>query len=174
MPVPRARRPAPAAATASDGRLIAAIVASVAVVVLLIVVARLHPFFSLFLGSVVMALAGGIAIQDTVSSFTDGLGTTIGGTGVLIAFGATTGVAVAVGRDDQEVSRDVERLLRTLLLRVHGPTQLGEGHGDGDHDRAATGAALVDPEGPAVDGDGRLAGETHLAGGQRDAAVAGV
>ncbi|MDF0586123.1 gluconate:H+ symporter [Tsukamurella sp. 8F] len=77
--------------TAGDARLIVSIAASIVVVVALIVWAKLHPFFSLFIGSVVMALAGGIPIEKSVDSFTDGLGSTIGSTGVLIAFGATTG-----------------------------------------------------------------------------------
>ena len=80
--------PAADAVTHSDSstRLIIAAVLGVAVIIVLIVWSRMHPFLALTLGSAVLAVAAGIPLTDTFKAFTRGLGSTIGDVGVLIAF----------------------------------------------------------------------------------------
>ncbi len=82
--------PAADAVTHSDSstRLIIAAVLGVAVIIVLIVWSRMHPFLALTLGSAVLAVAAGIPLTDTFKAFTRGLRSTIGDVGVLIAFGA--------------------------------------------------------------------------------------
>ena len=98
--------PAADAVTHSDSstRLIIAAVLGVAVIVVLIVWSRMHPFLALTLGSAVLAVAAGIPLTDTFKAFTRGLGSTIGDVGVLIAFGAIIGrLLIDSGGADQIV-----------------------------------------------------------------------
>ncbi|HWU31199.1 MAG TPA: gluconate:H+ symporter [Microbacterium sp.] len=78
----------PAAGTA---QLIIAAVVSIAVIVVLIVWVKMHPFFSLMLGAAVMALAANMGFEHAFTSFSTGLGSTVGGVGVLIVLGAVIG-----------------------------------------------------------------------------------
>lgn len=122
-----AGRPAPAAlalttlpvaqaTSSSDTRLVVAAVAGVAVIVLLITWLRLHPFLSLVLGSVTMAVAAGVPLADSFTSFTEGLGATVGDVGVLIALGAVIGTfLVESGGADQIVDTVLERTRVPLL-----------------------------------------------------------
>ena len=108
--------PAADAVTHSDSstRLIIAAVLGVAVIVVLIVWSRMHPFLALTLGSAVLAVAAGIPLTDTFKAFTRGLGSTIGDVGVLIAFGAIIGrLLIDSGGADQIVD--------TILARTSGP-----------------------------------------------------
>lgn len=77
--------------TASDSRLVVSAVVGIALIILLIVWAKVHPFLSLMLGSAGLALIAGIPLVDTFSSFTSGFGGTVGDVGVLIALGAVIG-----------------------------------------------------------------------------------
>ncbi|WP_432573358.1 GntT/GntP/DsdX family permease [Kineococcus sp. SYSU DK005] len=79
------------ATTAGQTQLVVAAVVGVAVIVLLITWAKVHPFLSLVLGSAALALVAGTPLADTFTAFTKGLGSTIGSTGVLIALGALIG-----------------------------------------------------------------------------------
>ena len=65
----------------SSTRLIIAAVLGVAVIIVLIVWSRMHPFLALTLGSAVLAVAAGIPLTDTFKAFTRGLGSTIGNDG---------------------------------------------------------------------------------------------
>lgn len=78
----------PAAGTT---QLVLAAVISIVLIVVLIIWAKMHPFFALMLGSAVMAVAANIGFQDSFKSFTSGLGSTVGGVGVLIVLGAVIG-----------------------------------------------------------------------------------
>ena len=74
---------------AAGWQLVLAALAGIAVIVVLITMAKLHPFLALIFG----ALDGGHRRRDRTSamswtSFADGFGTTAAGVGVLIAFGA--------------------------------------------------------------------------------------
>lgn len=76
---------------ATHTQLVVAAVASIVVIIALITWAKLHPFLSLLVGSAVLAVAAGIGLGDTFTAFTSGLGSTVGGVGVLIALGAIIG-----------------------------------------------------------------------------------
>lgn len=78
----------PAAGTA---QLIIAAVVSIALIIVLIVWVKMHPFFALMLGAAVMALAANMGFQNAFTSFSAGLGSTVGGVGVLIVLGAVIG-----------------------------------------------------------------------------------
>jgi GntP family gluconate:H+ symporter len=93
-----------AAPAVSDTRLIVAAVIGIAVIVLLIVWLKLHPFLSLMLGAGVLAVAAGLSYVDAFTSFTAGLGTTVAGVGILIALGAIIGkMLIDSGGADQIV-----------------------------------------------------------------------
>ncbi|MGP5433555.1 GntP family permease [Corynebacterium variabile] len=77
--------------TASDSRLVVSAIVGIALIIVLIVWAKVHPFLSLMLGSAGLALIAGIPLVDTFSSFTSGFGGTVGDVGVLIALGAVIG-----------------------------------------------------------------------------------
>ncbi|KGF18343.1 GntP family permease [Corynebacterium freneyi] len=77
--------------TAGPTQLITAALIGIAAIVALIVWGKVHPFLALMLGSAVLALTAGIALTDTFTAFTAGVGSTVGGTGVLIALGAIIG-----------------------------------------------------------------------------------
>lgn len=77
--------------TASDSRLVVSAVVGIALIIVLIVWAKVHPFLSLMHGSAGLALIAGIPLVDTFSSFTSGFGGTVGDVGVLIALGAVIG-----------------------------------------------------------------------------------
>jgi GntP family gluconate:H+ symporter len=107
---------APVAAIAhshNDTRLIVAAVLGIAVVVALITGLRLHPFLALVLGSAVLGAVAGVSAADTVTSFTAGVGSTVGSVGVLIALGAMVGGLLAD-------SGGADRIVTTLVDRVSG------------------------------------------------------
>ena len=104
----------PVTHTDSPARLVAAAVLGIAVIVALIVWRKMHPFLALTLGSAVLAVVAGIPLGETFTAFTAGLGSTIGGVGTLIAFGAIIGrLLIDSGGADQIVD--------TILARTPGP-----------------------------------------------------
>ncbi len=80
---------------AGDTQLIIAALLGIAAVVLLITVAKMHPFLSLMLGAGVMGAFAGVAPIEIVNSFTVGFGSTVGSVGLLIALGAMIGKILA-------------------------------------------------------------------------------
>lgn len=72
-------------------QLIIAALVGILTIVLLIAVAKLHPFISLMVGSFVMAVCAGVPYDKAFSSFTTGAGSTFSGVGLLVAFGAIIG-----------------------------------------------------------------------------------
>ncbi|MGP9723187.1 GntP family permease [Corynebacterium sp. AOP40-9SA-29] len=80
-----------AAATAGEGQLVVAAVVGIALIIGLIVWAKLNPFLSLMIGSAVLALVAGTPLVEAFGSFTEGFGGTVGDVGVLIALGAVIG-----------------------------------------------------------------------------------
>lgn len=99
-----------AAPAVSDTRLIVAAVIGIAVIVLLIVWLKLHPFLALMLGAGVLAVAAGLPYVDAFTSFTAGLGTTVAGVGILIALGAIIGkMLIDSGGADQIVDSILRR-----------------------------------------------------------------
>ncbi|WP_377274012.1 gluconate:H+ symporter [Peterkaempfera sp. SMS 1(5)a] len=79
----------------NSGRLVAAMLIGIAVIVLLITRLKLHPFLALTLGSGVLAAVAGVPFDQLMSSFTTGLGSTVASVGVLIALGAMLGKLLA-------------------------------------------------------------------------------
>jgi gluconate:H+ symporter, GntP family len=75
---------------AAGWQLILAALAGIALIVVLITIAKLHPFLALIFGAVTVGLIaqGWGGVGDVLDSFGDGFGTTAAGVGVLIALGA--------------------------------------------------------------------------------------
>lgn len=96
---------------ASDGVLVVACVVGILAVVLLITVAKLHPFLSLMLGSAVLGAIATMPPADIVASFIKGFGTTTGSVGVLIALGAMIGKML-------EDSGGANKIVSTMIGRV--------------------------------------------------------
>lgn len=102
-----------AEATASDAQLVIAALLGIAVVVALITWLKVHPFLALILGSAALGLAAGFGPTPTVNSFTAGVGSTVGGVGLLIALGAMVGGLLAD-------SGGADRIVQTIVDRVPG------------------------------------------------------
>jgi gluconate:H+ symporter, GntP family len=101
---------------AGTTQLVLAAVLGIVVVVLLIAWAKFHPFLSLILGTAVLGLVAGASPSDTVTSFTTGLGTTVGSVGLLIALGSMIGALLSEsGGADGIVNRVVERVSGSAL-----------------------------------------------------------
>ena len=71
--------------------LIIAAIIGIAAIVLLIAVAKVHPFISLMVGSFVMAVCAGVPFDESWNSFTSGVGSTVSSVGLLIGFGSIVG-----------------------------------------------------------------------------------
>ena len=94
---------------AGSGQLILAAVLGIVVVILLIAWAKWHPFLALIMGSAVLGLVAGVGPADIVTSFTNGLGSTVGSVGLLIALGSMIGGLLAQsGGADSIVRRIVD------------------------------------------------------------------
>jgi GntP family gluconate:H+ symporter len=85
----------PALSDAGNAQLIVAALLGIAVVVLLITWAKFHPFIALMLGTATLGAVAAIAPGDIVTSFINGLGTTFGSVGLLVALGAMLGKLLA-------------------------------------------------------------------------------
>jgi GntP family gluconate:H+ symporter len=72
----------------NDTRLIVAALIGIAAIVVLITQLKVHPFLALMLGSGVLGAVAGMPLDKIISSFSDGLGTTVANVGVLIALGS--------------------------------------------------------------------------------------
>ena len=86
---------ADAAPAIPAGRLVPAALLGIAVLVLLIVRFKLHPFLALTLGSLTVGAVAGVAMTDVMDSYTKGFGSTAAGVGILIALGAMFGKLLA-------------------------------------------------------------------------------
>jgi GntP family gluconate:H+ symporter len=73
---------------AAGWQLVLAALAGIALIVVLITVAKLHPFLALIFGGITVGIVAGVNMGDVLGSFADGFGTTAAGVGVLIALGA--------------------------------------------------------------------------------------
>ncbi|HEY0360332.1 MAG TPA: SLC13 family permease [Mycobacteriales bacterium] len=94
-----------------DSRLAIAALLGIAVVVLLITWAKLHPLLALILGSGTLGVVAGLGPADTITSFTKGVGSTVGSVGLLIALGAMIGALLAD-------SGGADSIVETFLARV--------------------------------------------------------
>jgi GntP family gluconate:H+ symporter len=102
-----------AAPTTNHAVLGLAAVLGIGAVVALITAAKVHPFLALILGSGVLGIVAGLGVEKTVDSFTDGVGSTVGSVGLLIALGAMIGKLLAD-------SSGADRIVGTVVDRVHG------------------------------------------------------
>jgi GntP family gluconate:H+ symporter len=98
---------AAALTNAGSGQLILAAVLGIVVVILLIAWAKWHPFLALILGSAVLGLVAGVGPGDIVTSFTTGLGTTVGTVGLLIALGSMIGALLAESGGADSIVRKI-------------------------------------------------------------------
>jgi GntP family gluconate:H+ symporter len=71
--------------------LVPAALIGIALIVVLITFFKVHPFLSLTIGSLVCGAVAGLALGDTIDSFSKGFGSTAAGVGTLIALGAMFG-----------------------------------------------------------------------------------
>ncbi|MFD7077161.1 GntP family permease [Nocardioides sp. NPDC059952] len=108
--------PEPVAPVASGGVLLAAALASIALIVVLITYVKLHPFLALLLGGVAVGVLAGRNVMDVITSFGEGFGATATSVGLLIALGAMFAKLLAdSGGADQIVDTIVGRSsVRTL------------------------------------------------------------
>lgn len=102
---------AEAAPAANPGLLITAALIGIALIVVLISWAKLHPFLALMLGAIATGLIAGMDALTSVTSFSTGFGSTMGGVGVLIALGAIYGKLLAD-------SGGADRIVDTLVARA--------------------------------------------------------
>ncbi len=96
-----------------DTRLIVVTVLGIAIIVLLISWAKMHPFLSLILGSVFVGIAAGVQLGMVITNFETGVGATLQEVGLLIALGAMLGKLLAD-------SGGADRIVSTLLARASG------------------------------------------------------
>jgi gluconate:H+ symporter, GntP family len=81
--------------TNNDWQLILAALLGIATVVVLITWLKVHPFLALIYGSFVLGVVAAVSVADVVTSFSTGVGATVGGVGLLIALGAMIGGMLA-------------------------------------------------------------------------------
>jgi GntP family gluconate:H+ symporter len=91
-------------------QLITATLVGIALLVALITVVKLNPFLALILGGLTVGAIAGEDLNDVITSFTTGFGTTAASVGVLIAYGAIFAKLLAdSGGADQVVDTIVGR-----------------------------------------------------------------
>lgn len=78
-----------------DTRLMAVAAAGIAIIVLLIVWAKMHPFLALVIGSAFVGLVSGVSLSYVIGNFEDGVGSTLKEVGLLIGLGAMLGKLLA-------------------------------------------------------------------------------
>ncbi len=64
---------------------------ALAFVLIAIIALKMHPFFALILGSLIMGLIGGLGLKTTASTIASGFGSTLGGVGIIIVWGIVLG-----------------------------------------------------------------------------------
>ncbi len=99
--------------SAHDTRLVVVALVGIAIIVLLIVLARMHPFLSLLVGSAFVGIAAGVPSAKIITNFETGVGSTLMEVGLLIALGAMLGKLLAD-------SGGADRVIDTLLARTSG------------------------------------------------------
>src|SRR4051812_36724853 len=105
---------AEAITSAGTGQLVLAAVLGIVTVVLLIAWAKWHPLLALILGAAVLGIVAGAAPADTITSFTTGVGSTVGSVGLLIALGSMIGALLAE-------SGGADGIVGAIVRKVSGP-----------------------------------------------------
>ncbi|MEU3963395.1 gluconate:H+ symporter [Streptomyces buecherae] len=101
--------------SAGHAQLGIAVLVGIAAIVLLITKFKLHAFLSLTIGSLVLGAVAAAPLDKAIASFTAGLGSTVGGVGVLIALGAILGKLLAD-------SGGADQIVDTILARANQRT----------------------------------------------------
>ncbi|MDR1187657.1 MAG: GntP family permease [Bifidobacteriaceae bacterium] len=91
-----------------QGRLIAAAVIGIAILVLLITWAKIHPFIALVVSGLIIGIGAGYGPLATVNSFADSFGKTMASVGILVGLGAMFGKLLAD-------SGGADRIVQTLV-----------------------------------------------------------
>jgi len=94
--------------TGHDTRVLIMAAIGIAIVVLLIVWAKMHAFLALTIGSLFVGIASGISLDKVTASYETGVGGVLGYVGILIALGAMLGKLLA---DSGGADKVVETLL---------------------------------------------------------------
>jgi len=95
---------------AGGWQLIIAALAGIALIVVLITFAKVHPFLALILGGLTVGVVAGVNVNGVLESFGTGFGDTAAGVGILIALGAMFAKLLAdSGGADQVVDTIVGR-----------------------------------------------------------------
>lgn len=92
----------------SNTLVIVGLIVAVLVLVLCTVKLKIHPFFALIATTVVFALISGMGMEDMLSAFTSGMGSTMADIGLVIALGTVTGALL-------EKSGAAETMAKTIL-----------------------------------------------------------
>jgi len=103
----------PPITSAGHAQLGIAVLVGIAVIVLLITKFKLHAFLSLTVGALVLGAVAGAPLDKAITSFTDGLGSTVASVGVLIALGAILGKLLAD-------SGGADQIVDTILAKARG------------------------------------------------------
>jgi GntP family gluconate:H+ symporter len=99
-----------------DTRLSLVTLGGIAIIVLLIVLLKMHPFLALIAGSAFVGLAAGIPLPKIISNFESGVGMTLQEVGLLIALGAMLGKLLAdSGGADRVIDQLLSKASPTLL-----------------------------------------------------------
>ena len=108
---------APLVKPVADGwQLVLAALLAIGLIVVLITWAKVHPFLALILGGLTVGVVAGQNINDVITSFSLGFGTTAAGVGALIALGAMFAKLLAdSGGADQIVDTIVGRSSTRML-----------------------------------------------------------
>jgi len=101
---------------AAGGQLLVAALAGIALIVALITALKVHPFLALILGAGLVGAIAGQNLNDVVTSFNNGFGSTAASVGLLIALGAMFAKLLAdSGGADQIVDTIVGRASARVL-----------------------------------------------------------
>ncbi len=95
--------------TTTDLQLIAAALAGIALSIMLIVKARLHPFVGLLCGAFAVGLLAGLPIGDTAAAIQKGAGDILGGTGLVVALGLALGAMLQLSDGAAGIARGALR-----------------------------------------------------------------
>src|SRR5579872_1889131 len=90
---------------AGDTRLVLAAIAGIALAILLIVRARLHPFVALLCGAFVIGPLGGLSWSATAAAVEKGAGDILGGIGLVVALGMALGTMLQLSDGAAGIAR---------------------------------------------------------------------
>ena len=114
--VPLAAAPALTDPVAAGWQLVTGALLGIALIVLLITLFKVHPFLALIFGALTVGVVAGENVNDVITSFSTGFGTTAASVGALIALGAMFAKLLAdSGGADQIVDTIVTKASRAGL-----------------------------------------------------------